>query len=154
MAMYLDEIPIYTITMIGMWSINAFLRYIRKKSINSVTMSPPAWYVTSTSPTYQDFGCRHHGTYLDIETIAKQLQRKLIWVASPLKLSSCRRWCPGRRPMERGDQRGRQEIKYNFGQGNRRLIENNQTKRHGNHTSRCRGQNGVSYLSKGRGREV
>ena len=31
MAMYLDEIPIYTIMMIGRWSSDAWLRYIRKQ---------------------------------------------------------------------------------------------------------------------------
>ena len=31
MAMYLDEIPIYTIMFIGRWSSNAWLRYIRKQ---------------------------------------------------------------------------------------------------------------------------
>lgn len=31
MAMYLDEVPIYTIMMIGRWSSDAFLRYIRKQ---------------------------------------------------------------------------------------------------------------------------
>ena len=29
MAMYLDEVPIYTIMLLGCWSSNAFLRYIR-----------------------------------------------------------------------------------------------------------------------------
>ena len=31
MAMYLDKVPIYTIMMIGRWSSDAFLRYIRKQ---------------------------------------------------------------------------------------------------------------------------
>ena len=31
MAMYLDEVPIYTIMMLGRWSSDAFLRYIRKQ---------------------------------------------------------------------------------------------------------------------------
>jgi hypothetical protein len=31
MAMYLDEVPIYSIMMIGRWSSDAFLRYIRKQ---------------------------------------------------------------------------------------------------------------------------
>ena len=31
MAMYLDEIPVYTIMLIGRWSSDAFLRYIRKQ---------------------------------------------------------------------------------------------------------------------------
>ena len=31
MAMYLGECPVYTIVMIGRWSSNAFLRYIRKQ---------------------------------------------------------------------------------------------------------------------------
>ena len=31
MAMYLGEFPVYTIMMIGRWSSDAFLRYIRKK---------------------------------------------------------------------------------------------------------------------------
>ena len=31
MAMYLDEIPIYTIMLIGRWSSDAFLDYIRKQ---------------------------------------------------------------------------------------------------------------------------
>jgi hypothetical protein len=31
MAMYLDEIPIYTIMLIGRWSSDAFLCYIRKQ---------------------------------------------------------------------------------------------------------------------------
>jgi NADH/NAD ratio-sensing transcriptional regulator Rex len=31
MAMYLDEIPIYTIMLIGRWLSDAFLRYIRKQ---------------------------------------------------------------------------------------------------------------------------
>lgn len=31
MAMYLDEIPIYTIMLIGRWSSDAFLAYIRKQ---------------------------------------------------------------------------------------------------------------------------
>lgn len=31
MAMYLDEVPIYTIMMIGRWSSDAFLKYIRKQ---------------------------------------------------------------------------------------------------------------------------
>ena len=31
MAMYLDEIPIYTIMMIGRWSSDAWIRYIRKQ---------------------------------------------------------------------------------------------------------------------------
>ena len=30
-AMYLDEVPVYTIMLIGRWSSDAFLRYIRKK---------------------------------------------------------------------------------------------------------------------------
>jgi hypothetical protein len=31
MAMYLDEVPVYTIMMIGRWSSDAFLKYIRKQ---------------------------------------------------------------------------------------------------------------------------
>ena len=31
MAMYLDEVPVYTIMLIGRWSSDAFLRYIRKQ---------------------------------------------------------------------------------------------------------------------------
>jgi hypothetical protein len=31
MAMYLGECPVYTIMLIGRWSSNAFLRYIRKQ---------------------------------------------------------------------------------------------------------------------------
>ena len=31
MAMYLGEVPVYTIVMIGRWSSDAFLRYIRKQ---------------------------------------------------------------------------------------------------------------------------
>ena len=31
MAMYLGEFPVYTIMMIGRWSSDAFLRYIRKQ---------------------------------------------------------------------------------------------------------------------------
>ena len=31
MAMYLDDVPIYTIMLIGRWSSDAFLRYIRKQ---------------------------------------------------------------------------------------------------------------------------
>ena len=31
MAMYLGEIPVYTIMMLGRWSSDAFLRYIRKQ---------------------------------------------------------------------------------------------------------------------------
>eukprot|EP00957_Ditylum_brightwellii_P098518 7504945-Ditylum_brightwellii.AAC.1 len=32
MAMYLGKCPVYTIMMIGRWSSNAFLRYIRKQA--------------------------------------------------------------------------------------------------------------------------
>ena len=31
MAMYLDEVPVFTIMMIGRWSSDAFLKYIRKQ---------------------------------------------------------------------------------------------------------------------------
>lgn len=31
MAMYLDEVPVYTIMLIGRWSSDAFLLYIRKQ---------------------------------------------------------------------------------------------------------------------------
>ena len=31
MAMYLDDVPVYTIMLIGRWSSDAFLRYIRKQ---------------------------------------------------------------------------------------------------------------------------
>ncbi len=31
MAMYLGECPVYTVMLIGRWSSNAFLRYIRKQ---------------------------------------------------------------------------------------------------------------------------
>ena len=31
MAMFLDEIPVYVIMMIGRWSSDAFLKYIRKQ---------------------------------------------------------------------------------------------------------------------------
>ena len=31
MAMFLDDIPVYTMMMIGRWSSDAFLRYIRKQ---------------------------------------------------------------------------------------------------------------------------
>jgi hypothetical protein len=31
MAMYLGEVPVYTIMMLGRWSSDAFLRYIRKQ---------------------------------------------------------------------------------------------------------------------------
>ena len=31
MAMYLDEIPFFTIMLIGRWSSDAFLKYIRKQ---------------------------------------------------------------------------------------------------------------------------
>ena len=31
MAMYLNEVPVYTIMLIGRWSSDAFLRYIRRQ---------------------------------------------------------------------------------------------------------------------------
>ena len=40
MAMTLDQIPVYVIMMIGHWSSNTFLKYIRKQVGHSVTMSP------------------------------------------------------------------------------------------------------------------
>ena len=33
MAMYLDEVPVYTIMLIGRWSSDAFLLYIRKQVV-------------------------------------------------------------------------------------------------------------------------
>ena len=35
MAMFLDEIPVYVIMMIGRWSSDAFLKYIRKQQSDS-----------------------------------------------------------------------------------------------------------------------
>ena len=51
MAMYLGECPVYTIMMIGKWSSHAFLRYIRNKSSNLVTISLAEWFVSSSTNT-------------------------------------------------------------------------------------------------------